>query len=104
MQRYRAASFWTLGSLYEEIWAVHKQEESNTLKDMEVQFFQFLTLNFKFFEISPSPLKNANIDNLILKMCNFGQFSPSESEKYGGNYHFFETFPSGGGGASDGLA
>ena len=67
MQRYRAASFWTSGSLYEEIWAVHKQEESNTLKDMEVQF------------------------------------SPSESEKYGGNYHFFETFPSGEGGASDGL-
>jgi len=52
-----------------------------------VQFFKFLTLNFQIFEIIPS--KNANLDNFIPKKCDFGQLSPSESEKYGVIITFF---------------
>jgi len=66
-----------------------------------VQFFKFLTLNFQIYEIIPS--KNANLDNFIPKKCDFGQLSPSESEKYGVIITFFETFPNGGGEASHSL-
>jgi len=66
-----------------------------------VQFFQFLTLNFQIFEIFPP--KYANLDNFIPKKCDFGQLSPSESEKYGVIITFFETFPNGGGEASHSL-
>ena len=38
-------------------------------------------LNFQIFEIFPQ--KSSSLDNFILKRYNFGQFSPSESEKYG---------------------
>ena len=41
----------------------------------------FLPLNLQIFCYFPP--KNANLDNFFPKKCNFGQFSTSESEKYG---------------------
>jgi len=66
----------------------HESGNSVTICPKKCNFVQFLTLNFQIFEIFPP--KNANLDNFILKKCNFGQLSPSDCEKYGVILVFFK--------------